>query len=318
MRTFVCTGLFAISIVVGPYAASGATASVERPQWEPGVRAIAKKVERLRGLRFLHPVPVTYLSPKAFNRKLAPRPMPLTLKQRKLIVRLVGRLRAFGFLTGHVDPSTFIATSTAPALAFYSPTKKRIYARGDFIGVVRSVILAHELTHALQDQHFHLLKLQRAVVDADAAEALQGLVEGDAKYTEDLYLGDLSKTDQRRFATSYAALQRATPDAVAGLRGLPDLRSAFVHAPYTLGEQMVALVDEQHGRIAVNRLFRHPPERTSAFLTPLTLLSNGPAFSIRAPHLHAGEVADVPTTVLDPLTLYLMLAGRIDSAAPTA
>jgi len=302
-------------MAVAPYAASSAGAAVEHQRWDPGIQAIAKEVEHLRGLRFLHPVPVSYVPPEAFDRKLAPKQAKLTKLLRVAITRYASQLRALGFVTGTVDPAAFIATGSVHTVAFYSDTAKRIFIRGHHIGVVTSVILAHELTHALQDQHFHLLKLRRSAFDYDAAEVLRGLIEGDANYIQYRYVQGLSRSDQGTYAASFRSGRRALPDAVAGLRGLPSLRQTYFDASYALGEQMVALVrSAEGGSGAVNVLFRYPPQSTSSYLNPLELLTFPRATDVRAPHLHAGEVADGQSGRLDPLTLYLSLAVRIDPA----
>ena len=47
-------------------------------------------------------------------------------------------------------------------LAFYDPRTQDVYVRGtDTTAPATRVTLAHELTHALQDQHFDLRALQR-------------------------------------------------------------------------------------------------------------------------------------------------------------
>ena len=47
-------------------------------------------------------------------------------------------------------------------LAFYDPDAKEVVIRGGtkFLDVPHRVVLAHELTHVLQDQHFDLNRLE--------------------------------------------------------------------------------------------------------------------------------------------------------------
>ena len=58
------------------------------------------------------------------------------------------------------------------------------------------VTLVHELTHALQDQHFDLTKLDRGVETSGEDFALTALVEGDATSVEDDYLFSLPDDEQ--------------------------------------------------------------------------------------------------------------------------
>ena len=69
----------------------------------------------------------------------------------------------------------------------------------------RRSTLAHELTHALQDQHFDLTKLQKAATRSHSSGALRALVEGDARRVQLLY--------------ARPAVERRTP----AVRVVPDL-----------------------------------------------------------------------------------------------
>jgi len=66
----------------------------------------------------------------------------------------------------------------------------------DLTDVDVRVTIVHELTHALQDQHFDLTKLDDAVETEGEDFALTALVEGDATSIEDDYLFSLPQAEQ--------------------------------------------------------------------------------------------------------------------------
>ena len=121
-------------------------------------------------------------------------------------------------------------------LAFYDPDAKEVVIRGGtkFLDVPHRVVLAHELTHVLQDQHFDLNHLQDAVRRApgQSPEALRAVIEGDANRIEDKYLSGLSQNDRTDFRTwerkGVQSADRATAD-------VPAVLNVLQSAPYAFG-----------------------------------------------------------------------------------
>lgn len=73
--------------------------------------------------------------------------------------------------------------------AFYSPEFKRfVLARN--LGAEKKTILAHELTHALQDQHYDLNELTAVSVPSDTVMARTSIFEGDANLTMRRFSGE--------------------------------------------------------------------------------------------------------------------------------
>ncbi len=79
------------------------------------------------------------------------------------------------------------------------------------------VVVAHELTHALQDQHYDLVKLLESSDNWDVTQALHTLIEGDATVVMTL----IDKAGPL-LALNY----RIAPSSVAGLRPLLKLAEA--------------------------------------------------------------------------------------------
>ena len=150
----------------------------EHPEaWDPRVEHLVRFVEDERGLDFDHPVYVDFLTGgrvhgarrRATRRRCsdggADRARPLRGGAPRPRCRLRGaRPRA--------RPST--RSSDGGTLAFYDPVSERVRVRGTEMTVGLEVTLVHELTHALQDQHFDLERLYDDQLDNGAATAFRG------------------------------------------------------------------------------------------------------------------------------------------------
>jgi hypothetical protein len=130
-------------------------------------------------------------------------------------------------------------------------------------------LLAHELTHALQDQHFDLLKLLTAKpFNFDRAEAAFAVVEGDAMNV------------QRRTERG-AAWSRLTPEDAARIEDArfsayrgefgalfpPLLTETFIFR-YRDGARLVETARQRGGEHAVDELFARPPASSEQVLHP--------------------------------------------------
>ena len=205
--------------------------------WDPRVEPIAREVEKLRGLEFEHPVPVDFLSDAAFNKSIAVnREQAVGRRQGPTPARAVAaaldRAPPRRRRPDRRDSRRCRRRARSPST---TRTTKRATVRGKKIDVATKVTLAHELTHALQDQHFDLSKLQQA---ADA-QSLVGRAAGRwSKATRArvqlLYADQLSNAEREQ----YEQFQSSGSDqALAETRaqGVPDSLSVLFQSPYTLG-----------------------------------------------------------------------------------
>ena len=79
------------------------TADIDMTGQSFTVAPIAAEVEKLRQLRFTHPVPVEFLEPAAFERMVAGDPTERSAEDRETIERGAAVLRALGLMSGRVD-----------------------------------------------------------------------------------------------------------------------------------------------------------------------------------------------------------------------
>ena len=143
--------------------------------WDPRIAPYVKAVEKQRGLTFLHPVAVRFLSGAAFEKEVTQDEEKLDDKDREEIRQFTGLMRAIGLIAGDVDLfAAFNQAHGSGTLAFYSFEDQRITVRGTELVPGARATLVHELTHALEDQRFGLGKrydeLRKSKADSAATE----------------------------------------------------------------------------------------------------------------------------------------------------
>ncbi|MDQ4069594.1 MAG: hypothetical protein M3203_09040, partial [Actinomycetota bacterium] len=132
-------------------------------------------------------------------------------------------------------------------------------------------VLAHELTHALTDQHFEFGPRIKALDDEDRAEeafAFTALVEGDANLVEELW--------KERHLTDRERLQAASAGSEAAGRALaqaPRYILSSLRFPYEEGLTFVRTLHGAGGFAEVDNAYRRPPTSTEHILHPETYVS---------------------------------------------
>ena len=258
--------LLAVGAVALGHGRSAANARQPSTVSPAHIRLVERRIEGLRGLRFKHPVPVAIVSRAQARREG-------TAEQRRSQPPTAQRaneelLKLLALLPPGADLSSIAGDIYGEQVAgYYDPRRNRLaLVRG---AGVDDVTLAHELTHALEDQYADLSRLgsdPRAGDDATTAQ--QALVEGSAtlvmeryaqRWTSGVSLGDaLSGAGQ---------LTSGTP--------LPQYIARTLVFPYFQGEAFVqALLDAGGGRwTLVNVAERaRPPVSTAEILQPLRWL----------------------------------------------
>ena len=300
----------ALAFVVAGLGIGALVATVTRSSypaaWDPRVAGLARFVERERGLDFDHPVLVDFLSVADYKKRMGPDGGETSADDRADLVGWASQLRALGLASGDLDlTEVFSDLASEGTLAFYSDASERVTVRGTGMTPAMRVTLVHELTHAVQDQHFDL---GRDFGTDGADSAFRALVEGDAVRIENRYVDSLSEED----ATAYwDETDAQTDDASDGLASVPAIFRVLFGAPYALGEPYVGVVMRSGGQRALDRAFRNPPRSELALLDPSTWLDGEKLEDVAPPGLERGE-KETDSTDLGALILYTMLASRID------
>jgi hypothetical protein len=253
-------------------------------KWDARILDIVHSVEHTRGLTFKRPVRLRYLSDAQFNKQVDI-DSPTSEEERAQLQTQVEELRALGVVSG--NPDLVAATnklSDTSVVGLYQPRTKTLYVRGTQLTIDVRVTVAHELTHALQDQYFNLRKLQRASSEgADAA--LRSLAEGDAVRTEEAYLHSLPQNDQDAYEKS-----TDRPDIDAKTADVPEVIKAQLAFPYVFGPTFVQYLYDQGGTRQIDKAFRHVPVAEAQIVEPERFPLTSSPQVVAAPSLASGAV----------------------------
>jgi hypothetical protein len=224
------------------------------------VRAVQREVSDIRGLAFTKPVPVDAATQDELVDGLSESfdaSYPIDLYRR----------RSLAWQTiGVVEPGTevgeaFRELSSGQVIGYYDTIAEQLVFLGsDDPSPVELVTLAHELTHAVDDQHFGLQALERLGLQCrdDGFDAALGLAEGDATYVMFEYARRaLTFEDQLEIGGGSGGLEAAPPFIVR-----------LELWPYTAGLRFVQALIVRGGMDAVNAAFRDPPVTTEQILHP--------------------------------------------------
>ena len=259
--------------------------------WDPRVEEYVEVVEDERDLEFKHPVQVDFLTEEEFEKRVTADEEDLTDEDRKEIEQVTGVFRALGLIGSDVDLfDTMNELQQAGVVGYYSYDDERIRMRGTELTPDVQSTLVHELTHALQDQHFDLGKRVEELEEADdsaAASAFDAIVEGDARRIETSWREELSEEDRKALDDSQAD---QLEDFEADSKDIPDVLETLMAAPYAFGEALLEVATQEGGDEAVDALFESPPTNEEHQLDPWSLIEDDEtAIEVPEPELAPGE-----------------------------
>ncbi len=311
-RALVLAAIGAVAIVL--IAATGVLYVRSRPsgpsypkQWDSRVTDIVAFDEKERGLTFKHPVEIEFLSEDDFKADVTSSEDELSSEDRQKIDDETAAFRSLGLIDGGVDLfKEQNDLSGGGTLAYYSPDTKKVRVRGTEITPALRVTLAHELTHALQDQYFDLNATEKKLQTDGEKTAFRALAEGDAVGIENAYVKAMSDADR----TAYQNEDKAAGDS-SGYDKAPPIMVANFTAPYTVGPPFVAALRAKGGNHGVDAALRKPPVSEAAVLNLFGYLDANTVVPVPVPPLDAGQ-RHIDDGDFGATTWFLMLARRLD------
>ena len=272
------------------------------PDDSPLARALPRLeafVERTRGLRFKRRVPVQLLADDAFTERLRDIEPHDQQEVDEDIEAFEAFLRVLGLSDGDLDLAAVdAAIEDNGVLGFYDPEEAALYVRGDSLGPFEELILVHELTHALEDQHFGLDRPDLDERNDEASESFLALVEGSAVVVEQRFLESLP-SDRRRVA-------EAGEEAAGEANGeVPDVIDALFGYPYRDGPVFVSGILAEGGPARLDAALVDPPTTSEQVLHPARFLAGEGPRPVGRPRAD-GSVDD--SGVLGERVLELVLA----------
>jgi hypothetical protein len=246
---------------------------------DPVIRDISRFVETSRGLTFKRGVNVTLLKDADFEARLLGAPPDENSPG-------VGVARALGFLEPDKSAADSAAVASKSVVGFYDPANDTLSVRGDQPTPYVRMVLAHELTHALQDQHFDLGRPGLGA-DDERDVTLEALAEGDAMRVEHAYFVAMAPDDQRAVEAVIKQAIDAQPkaDAMSTQQPWPGERSQHDLAifPYQYGPALVQHLIDKGGQPGLDAAFRDPPVSSEQVINVTKLTSGEPPRVVAAP-----------------------------------
>lgn len=224
-------------------------------------------VEKERGLRFLREVDVELLDDDEFVERLNSPGIdedepeddedlpaydpPSTL----FALDLIGDIDDFADALGQ--------TLDDSVQGVYEFRSKSLVIRGGELNPLTRLVLVHELTHALQDQHFDLDARDFSKTADESQVAWTALLEGDANRVDAAYRESLPRSEQdeidRLEQAQFAGISFDGPEVIYTLLGFP----------YAVGPDFVDGVLDAGGQEALDQAFESsPPTTTEHILHP--------------------------------------------------
>ena len=230
-------------------------------QTPPEIAEVEAQVEQVRELGFLEPVVVQPVTPEEIAAKLEDafdETYPRTFYDRRTVA-----WQTAGVIPRDVTiREALLAFQTGQVVGFYNPVDGELVFRADGdLDLVERVTLAHELTHAIDDQHFDLSRIDRPARTCrdEAFQAALGAVEGSAQFFSTRLLFEFPPEDG-----DFSGL-----DGGGELpEGVPPFMVDQALWPYTAGQSFVTDLDTRGGVAAIDGALSRFPTTTEQVLHP--------------------------------------------------
>jgi hypothetical protein len=283
------------------------------PETPADVQQIESQVEQVRGLEFLRDVAVQPVSADEIAGKLEgafDETYPKAFYDRRSVA-----WQTIGVMPRDTDiREALLAFQTGQVVGFYNPIDGELVYRADGgLDLVERVTLAHELTHAIDDQHFDLSRIDRVAANCrdEAFQAALGAVEGSAQFFSIKVLFEFPPDDG-----DFSGLGDGggMPD------GVPPFMVDLQLWPYTAGQSFVTALDGRGGTAEIDAALRRFPTTTEQILHPERFPGDTPA-RVDVPDL-SRELGpgwgDLDVMQVGEAWLAAMLGLRLDSATADA
>ncbi len=276
------------------------------------------QVPPIRQLDPLADVPYEFISREQFTNELMELAFSeVPAEQRAAEERFYKRL---GLLSDDADlDQLLINLYGAGVAAYYRFDNKTMYLVEDGqqeLSASDKVAVAHEYTHALEDQHFEIgANRITDLTQGDAALGQLGAVEGDATQTMQLWSQD-NLTLEEIFQVGIESLGQLSDPTLANT---PWILRRQLEYPYSEGYSFIKGLYDEGGFDAVNGTLKESiPASTEQVLHPEKYLANEAPVEIDAPDLSASIGAGWTMTYQQTMGELLMQVFAAGDETPTS
>lgn len=180
-------------------------------------------------------------------------------------------LEALGLIPkGYPLEQKIVALLTEQIAGLYDPKEREFFIADWTNPGEQRMIMAHELTHALQDQYFHIQNWEDAVrTDDDAQLTREAVLEGSAMLGMVDYLLRSSGKSSRDMEEFDASLLLGDVNDSPELAGAPTVLQDEILFPYAAGASFVhRVLRTWDGWPDLHKLFENPPASTQQIIHP--------------------------------------------------
>jgi hypothetical protein len=270
---------------------------------------IQHEVVAIRGLPFLRPVPVEVVSRQQMREHMA-----RESRRAPRIDHFWDVVRMLGLYRGpDLGPPEDLGSTTVDFVGgMYDARADAFYMAEGLDDSYQAVGIAHELTHALQDQHFDMVsylldRMRDPDANGDEVYARQAVVEGEAAYVDSIYQvglagntrpsrqqirariveqGEWNPENWQRLLQNpglSAGERMAVQGAIDARKRMPPFLFEFMAAAKIDGMKFIEAV-QQRGWPEVAKLYgEYPPVSTEQILHPEKWFAREAPASIRWP-----------------------------------
>jgi hypothetical protein len=228
------------------------------------IAKVAGEVEQVRGLQFKH-----QLVAEAVSQSKIARMLQQGLDEgfpKDEAARTAQAWTAIGVIPKGTDLRQAVEDfQSSQVVGFYDNEAGRLVIIGTTAPTpYQRFVLAHELTHALQDQNFNLGRVDRLdrTCQDERVEAFLSLIEGDAVETS------VEWATQNLTPSEITAFDKEASDFTPPPSSVPAFVQKLLVWPYVPGRTFVQALQARGGEQAVDRAFQNPPSSTEQILHP--------------------------------------------------
>lgn len=228
----------------------------------PEIARLQRRVEAVRDLRYLDPVATESVKGSEMARRVTE---VFEIQYPKdYYARRTKAWSTIGVLPeGTGLREALLSFGEGGIVGFYDPaTGELVYIGSGDLGFSETFTLAHELTHAIDDQHFDLTRLDPLVNGCRDEEfmAALGAVEGSAQFFATEVL--------REFPAPVGSDELDVAGDLSALDDVPPFLLALQLWPYNYGHGFIIAMERRGGLELVNRALRRFPVSTEQVLHP--------------------------------------------------
>jgi len=277
-RALLSFAVFVSSSPARAQAPAAAAASSKAAAVAATTEEVLRETSEIRRLAVLRPVRSGAQSRAEIERMLVRNLEEKTTPEKMRAGELASK--KFGLLPADFKLRAFIVSLlTEQILGYYDPKAQHFYL-ADWIDVEgQRPVMAHELAHALQDQHYDLLRRFDGWPegDSDAELAAHALVEGDASLVMMFY----ALRDMKRAAATFKSATAPTPQLDRAPRSL----RASLMFPYEKGLEFASQLYKRGGWDEVSAAYKRLPESTEQLLHAEKYYAREPPVRVELPSL---------------------------------